>query len=122
MDKALFRQNRIPTDEELKETNKLNEFAEPIMEMISRKMRQTTDDILIEGLNRKGFMFCNMAEVEAFVREHCTCTNNRIDKVRTYYVKGIPFLIYDYSIEWDMKFEEKDHAIKASFVTRHKYI
>jgi len=70
------------------------------------------ENIIIEGLKRKGFEFNNRLELERFVKEHCRCEDDIILKERVYYVDNIPFFLHDYNTEIDARPIIEDRAVK----------
>ena len=75
-----------------------NEIGRQIMqELIETSLsgiENKQNDLIIEGLKRKGFDFSNHFELIDFIKENCTATNNQDLKITTYFVNGIPFLAY----------------------------
>ncbi len=61
--------------------------------------------MFLEGLKLKGFEFDNRMEIEEFINSRCRCEDNTHHKEQVYYVDNTPFLVYDYSLEskidWD---------------------
>ena len=74
---------------------------EDITKVILNGMTKSFDDLFIEALSLKGYIFENINEAEIFVRENCLCTDDIGKKEKIFYVKGIPFLLWNYSFEID---------------------
>lgn len=56
------------------------------------------DDILIKGLELKGYSFSTKSELEDFIKTNCQCIDEQFKETKTFYVKGEPFLVYNYSV------------------------
>jgi DNA-binding winged helix-turn-helix (wHTH) protein len=70
-----------------------------VVSNLSNDLNKKLDDYVIEGLKRKGFKFKNKVELEAFVKERCSCKDNIDIKEKVYYVDNIPFFLHNYQIE-----------------------
>jgi len=79
---------------------------------ISSQLNKQLEDLIIEGLKRKGFDFENQMELENFIKSNCRC-EYRIDiKQRKYFVNDIPFLLHCYEIEMDLNPITTDGEVK----------
>lgn len=58
-------------------------------------MANKRDDIFKEALLKKGFTL-DPWEVLAFINTRCKMTDDRINKIKTYYVNNKPFLLHRY--------------------------
>ena len=73
--------------------------AQEITKKITENLSNKLDDILIKGLELKGYTFGNRFELENFIKENCTCADYLPKQEKTFYVKGVPFLLYNYEIK-----------------------
>lgn len=74
-----------------------------ITSAISSELNKKLEDLIIEGLNRKGFKFDNRIKLENFIKENCRCEDHINKKERIYYVNDIPFFLHKYENKMDMK-------------------
>ena len=56
--------------------------------------------MLIEGLKKKGYEFDDRIELESFIRDKCKCEDRSDTRQKTYFVGDVPFLLFDYNIDW----------------------
>jgi len=68
------------------------------MSDIYNKLNKKLEDLIIEGLKRKGFKFENRHELEQFIKSNCRCEDRMDIKQRTYFVNDIPFFLHLYEI------------------------
>jgi hypothetical protein len=73
----------------------INEIHNNFYQNLARKF----DDLLVEGLKRKGFKFENKSEIEDFIKTRCECKDNVKLQERVYYVDNIPFFLHNYKIQ-----------------------
>lgn len=59
-------------------------------------LNKQLEDVVIEGLKRKGFEFKHPIELETFIKERCRCEDNVDLKERVYYVDNTPFFLHNY--------------------------
>ena len=78
---------------------KLESLEEKMTLELSKKMTTSLDDMFIKGLALKGFTFNAKYELKSFVIEHCISVDNQKLQERTYYVNGVPFLLYCYRLD-----------------------
>lgn len=71
------------------------------------------DNLFAEGLEQKGFTFKNHCEKINFIKERCTCTDNKELKERVYLVDGIPFFLHKYEIIYE-PITQDENGIKMS--------
>ena len=57
------------------------------------------DNIVIEGLRLKGFEFDNQNDLHNFIKENCKAHDYPHHYTKIYYVKDIPFLQHNYSLQ-----------------------
>lgn len=60
------------------------------------------DEIIIEGLKRKGFVFEDKDQVVEFVKNNCRCEDYAHIKERIYFVNDEAFLLHIYRSEIEM--------------------
>jgi|GEM_PF-2692781 len=85
-----------------------------VNQRLADELRRQMDDVVIEGLERKGFEFKHRGEMEIFIRERCHCEDNIAFKQRIYFVDKEPFLFYDYSADPNLKFDHDDNKVMIS--------
>ncbi len=86
-------------------------FLKPSINLIDEALKKLSDDInnqvekfMIEGLERKGFVFTKKfplerkMEIERFVNMRCSCADYTDIKERVYSVDGIDFMVHKYDI------------------------
>ena len=56
-----------------------------------------------EALKRKGYEFENQSDFVKFVAEFCTREYNAETEETTFFVKGVPFIKYEYKSDFDFK-------------------
>ena len=78
---------------------RLESLEEKMTLELSKNMTASLDDMLIKGLALKGFTFKAKYELKSFVREHCISLDDQKLQERTYYVNGVPFLLYCYRLD-----------------------
>jgi hypothetical protein len=81
---------------------------------ISSKLNMQLEDLMIEGLKRKGFEFENRLELEKFIKSNCRCEDRADIKQRTYFVNDIPFFLHCYEIETELTPITTDREVKMS--------
>lgn len=72
----------------------INKLTDELINDLNNKL----DNIIIEGLKLKGFEFCNKSQLENFINQHCMCFDDSINREKTYYVYGEPFLLHCYAL------------------------
>lgn len=86
-------------------------MSDLVTEVISKATNELAgrlDEIVIEGLSRKGFTFENRRDIEAFIVENCRRIRDPFSKVDTYYVKNERFLLHYYSPEWSLTHKHEE--------------
>ena len=68
---------------------------------LSTKVRERLDELVIEGLKRKGFEFKTRFELITFMKNHCIRLDFLPEKKRVYLVDNEPFLMHHYKISVD---------------------
>ena len=81
---------------------------------LSSGLNSRLEDLMIEGLKRKGFEFENRMELETFIKSSCRCEDRTDLKQRTYFVNDIPFFLHCYEIEMDLSAITTDREVKMS--------
>lgn len=92
--------------------NNINEIADIQAELTEKIVRILTGQLessFIEGLARKGHRFNSEELLREFIDKHCHCVDDKKVGQRTYFVKGVPFMVHNYrpdlSFELQLKFE-----------------
>lgn len=89
---------------ELMAEYKFNDIIECHFTMsVSENINKQMDDIIIEGLKRKGFEFKNKYDLAEFIKSNCRCVENIQLKEKIYYVNDIPFFMHRYKLNIDIK-------------------
>jgi len=63
------------------------------------ELNKKLEDLVIEGLKRKGFEPENRSDLESFLKHNCRCEERSDLKQKTYFVNDIPFFLHCYEIE-----------------------
>ena len=71
------------------------DFASTILNSLNKKF----EDLVVEGLKKKGFEFENRVELEAFIKSNCRCEENIELNQRIYFIDNTPFLLHYYNSE-----------------------
>ena len=70
------------------------------------KISNRIDEIITEGLRRKGFEFEDKKELIKFVQRHCECVHGVLAKTKTYYANGEAFLIWEENYEITQSYQD----------------
>lgn len=82
-----------------KKIEKESEFiASSVVNSLSEGFVSKLENLIIEGLKRKGFEFESRIEIENFIKKNCECLDNVSLQERVYYVNSIPFLLHHYGV------------------------
>jgi hypothetical protein len=81
---------------------------------ITQQITSRFNDIIIEGLERKGYVFPYLEELEDFVRSHCNSVIDEQKSVRIFYVKEQPFLIHHFKPETSIEISEDGRTASAT--------
>ena len=88
----------------LKNTDLNNPFTiNEVANRLSFDVHHKLDDLIIEGLKRKGFAFGSNIQLETFVKHRCRCMDHATNKERTFYVDDVPFFLHKYELSMDFK-------------------
>ena len=96
-------------------------IQELALQEIAKGLSNKFDELVVEGLKRKGFEFKNISEAEPFIRENCKCEHYSEEHRRVFYVKDEPFLLHDYKIEIP-EIDFTDNGPKKQLLTVHTLI
>lgn len=88
-----------------------NEIINRAIEEFDTEFKQ----IIIKGLKIKGYTFNSEIELLVFVSINCKVIDNNNTKQKTFYVNDTPFMIYDYKIEVNNFFNDKEIKITANY-------
>lgn len=92
----------------------ISQYLTPgIYQMMARQITDKTNDIFLEGLKNKGFEFDKRWEIEPFIRSRCKCIEYEPSQQKVYFVDNIPFLLIDYSVETNIKWEHTERETKV---------
>ncbi len=92
--------------------NNLNSYDNASNTLIE-KVLQETDNVFIEALKNKGYIFENTMQMENFVKEFGTCIDDHTAKQKIYSIKNVPFLMHDYNEEYN--FDKSSMHMSAIF-------
>lgn len=67
-----------------------------INNQLAKNLNNQLEQLVVEGLKRKGFEFNTKTELETFVKERVTRTDNTEFKEHIYFVDAIPFFLHRY--------------------------
>ena len=95
----------------MSEQSMLYDMMQSAYDQINKKF----EELIIEGLKRKGFEFKNRMELENFIKSNCKCEDIVTKKKRTYLVNGVPFLIHFYGIKVDINSMNSDYTFNANY-------
>ena len=92
----------------------MTDIEDQIMQGAYESITTTLDDLVIEGLKRKGYTFDNKRELISFIKENCTSKYFKPQNVTEYYVNDTPFLIYkNQDVEIKKDFTENKMTFSA---------
>jgi len=80
-------------------TCKAKELVDNKIFDLHQKLISKLDNIIIEGLRRKGYIFINKEDLANFIKS--SCDSIKVGNVITYRVKGKPFLLYEENYKID---------------------
>ena len=89
-------------------------MIDSIIKKLEQEIARKLNEMLIEGLKRKGFEFDNNDSLENFLKLNCRAEHRTDIKENTYFVNNIPFLLHCYEIKVDAAPIEIDREIKMS--------
>jgi len=78
------------------------------------ELNERLDQLLVEGLKRKGFVFSTKVKLERFIKNRCRVEEYTVSNQKLFYVNDKPFLIYDMKIEPNITSLDKQTVLKAS--------
>jgi len=84
-----------------------------ITKEITQNLTNKFNNIFLDGLALKGFIFEDIKEAESFVKQNCRCEDKIDLQEKIYFVNGIPFLYYNYKTFYD-PIIEYNNEIKMS--------
>jgi len=80
-----------------------------------KKTIKSFDNLIIEGLKRKGYEFKNHLELTKFIKERCKCTDNILTNEKVYYVDDTPFFLHKYKNDFEINNPiENDNSVTMS--------
>ncbi len=89
-------------------------FATEIGSHIQRDINCQIEAAIRAGLRRKGFEFDSPIELMKFAQENCRVEDNVSEKIKTYFVKDIPFLQYCYKMKIEFDYSSsRSSTVKA---------
>ena len=98
------------------------ETTQQLTEQIINDLNNKFDEIIIEGLRLKGYSFDAFEELSIFIKENCICADYFPTKQKTFYVKGVPFLLHDYNqIIEPIDYTTRETKITATYGS-YKYL
>ena len=63
-------------------------------------LNKQIDDLILEGLKRKGYEIPHRHELESFIKKRCKCEDRPHLQERIYFVDDVPFFIHRYNNEY----------------------
>lgn len=94
----------------------MEKYTEQILKSLSQKF----DDLILQGLKLKGYNFDDMADATKFIKENCSCADDLLNQQKTYYVKEIPFLLYDYKMNIEVDYS--DNATFTGYYGKYAFL
>lgn len=85
------------------------------MENAYKQLINQMEFMFIQGLSQKGFEFKHKYQLEQFIKEHCSSTDNLTFKVKTYYVGNIPFLKHYYGMSTEIIHSERSITMSVDY-------
>jgi len=79
---------------------------EEIYHKMLREMLTQVDNVIIEGLKRKGFTFLTRRDLNYFIELRCTCEDFPHKKLKVFLVDDEPFLHHWYESDAQVKQDE----------------
>lgn len=117
---VLHPQPAIPNLENI--SNKFDLINQRIEELYD-KLHYKINEIVVEGLKKKGFEFKNKFEVEQFIVANCRCVDNTETKQRIYFVNNTPFLMHNYEVKVDLpKIERCEYVSMYASIGEFAYL
>lgn len=80
---------------------KKNSIIDSAVKKASNELIKKFDDLIIEGLKRKGFEFNNKSDLIDFTIQNVRCEDNVDLQEKIYYVNDIPFFLHVYKIDFN---------------------
>lgn len=74
----------------------MDSIQDKIIKEASDQLSVKLDEVIIEGLKRKGFEFYNKHDITHFIKERCESKVFLELKQKVFYVDGNPFLLHHY--------------------------
>lgn len=73
-------------------------MVQQLINNITKDLNKKIEDIIKEGLKRKGYEFADDTDLLIFIKKNCRCEEIKLisanQKEKRYYVKDIPFLLF----------------------------
>ena len=88
----------------------MKDSVKELLNDLNRKI----DDMITEGLKRKGHEFSNKSEVESFIMDRCRYEDDPIKKEKIYFVDNTPFLLHKYNQEYNTHVSNNGSTINAT--------
>ena len=80
-------------------TTEITSMQDEIAKTMCNRLANKLDEIILDGLAKKGYVFANDAELHEFVKENCSAIDYQERQEKIYSVKGVPFLLHSYKME-----------------------
>lgn len=92
------------------------------LEELRNNLTNKLEQVVIEGLKLKGFVFENKNELVNFVKEHVRIEDNVEYQEKVYYVKDIPFLLHRYQIVIEPPTEINRSIVMSANIGHYCYL
>lgn len=105
----------------------LNDSHDVFMSIMNDKINELSakmDELIVEGLARKGYEFNNRLDLEQFIKSHCNIIGCGFHQYRIFYVKNIPFLFHDYGndLMFPKLFKDSDNTSFEISMGKYKFL
>ena len=108
--------NKLVPQQSFSNINDNHHLIGDAIKNIQNNLLNKLDNLIIEGLRRKGFVFENKNDLEKFIITNCRSEDNSEKKQKTYFVFEAPFVVHSYGILIDTRpiVKSLDFTIGAS--------
>ncbi|UII79985.1 hypothetical protein [Flagellimonas sp. CMM7] len=86
------------SSEYLDKIKDLPTYTEHLTSEICQSMNSKIEELVLEGLKRKGFEFDDKLSLEKFVTTRCRVEDNKEFQEKTYFVDNTPFFLHKYRL------------------------
>lgn len=108
--------NKLVAEQSFSNINDSRHLIGDAVRDIQNNLMEKLENLVIEGLKRKGFVFENKHDLVKFTKTNCRYEDNTEKKQKTYFVFDTPFVMCSYDIVIDArpKVTSNNYTIGAS--------